>query len=501
LFLGSAPTPGASNRGEEDRRIKLGCVHPGEEPAIFGDALRYLAQSATYLYQDSGRYWYATQPTVTKTAEDRAERLKHEADKVAEEIRRRVRDELSDRGDFAKVHSFPASSSDVPDELETRLLVLDVDVPYSKQGTNLALQAAQGLLEMRGNSPRIYRNTLVFLAADRTRLEELETATRYYVAWNSICKDSDGDKPRINLDNYQKAQATSQRDNWDKTANSRIAETFQWLLYPMQPNAQAPVEWQSARVSGADSLAVRAGKKLKNEAQLVTLLHPTSLRQELDKVPLWRAPAGGPAQAGADHVSVKQLVEDFARYPYLLRLKNPDVLIGSIREGVASVTWQTETFAFAESFDEAKKRYMGLRAGTLVNVSADGFFGLVVKPDVAAQQIAKDRPVPAGGTGTPVPGCKGAEPDPGAPPMKPVPPSPPKRFYGTVKIDAARMNRDASTISQEVVQHLVSLLTANVDVTLEIQASIPEGVPENVVRIISENCRTLKFTTQGFEKE
>ena len=85
--------------------------------------------------------------------------------------------------------------------------------------------------------------------------------------------------------------------------------------------------------------------------------------------------------------------------------------------------------------------------------------------------------------------------------MKPVPPSPPKRFYGTVKIDAARMNRDASTISQEVVQHLVSLLTANVDVTLEIQASIPEGVPENVVRIISENCRTLKFTTQGFEKE
>ena len=501
LFLGSAPTPGASNRGEEDRRIKLGCVHPGEEPAIFGDALRYLAQSATYLYQDSGRYWYATQPTVTKTAEDRAERLKHEADKVAEEIRRRVRDELSDRGDFAKVHSFPASSGDVPDELETRLVVLDVDVPYSRQGTNLALQAAQGLLEMRGNSPRIYRNTLVFLAADRTRLEELETATRYYVAWNSICKDSEGDKPRINLDNYQKAQATSQRDNWDRTTNSRIAETFQWLLYPMQPSVQAPVEWQSSRVSGADSLAVRAGKKLKNDAQLVTLLHPTSLRQELDKVPLWRPPSGGPAQASADHVAVKQLVEDFARYPYLLRLKDPDVLIGSIREGVASVTWQTETFAFAESFDEKKGRYAGLRAGTLVNVSSDGFFGLVVKPEVAAQQFAKEQTAPASGTKAPMPGGKGAEPGPGQPPPKPPPPAPPKRFYGTVKIDAARMNRDASTISQEIVQHLVSLLTANVDVTLEIQASVPEGVPENVVRIVSENCRTLKFTQHEFTTE
>jgi hypothetical protein len=63
------------------------------------------------------------------------------------------------------------------------------------------------------------------------------------------------------------------------------------------------------------------------------------------------------------------------------------------------------------------------------------------------------------------------------------------------------MNRDASTISQEVVQHLVGLLTANVEVTLEIQATIAEGVPENVARIINENCRTLKFTSHGFEKE
>ena len=69
LFLGAAPIPGAANRGEEDRRIKLGCVLPGEAPAVFGDALRHLAQAATYLYQDNARYWYSTQPTVTKLAD------------------------------------------------------------------------------------------------------------------------------------------------------------------------------------------------------------------------------------------------------------------------------------------------------------------------------------------------------------------------------------------------------------------------------------------------
>src|ERR671931_664331 len=86
ISLGSAPTPTAANRGIEDRRVRLGCVIPGESPAVFGDALRRLAAAATYLYQDGPRYWYSTQPTVTKLAEDRAEQLKRDPDKVGHEL-------------------------------------------------------------------------------------------------------------------------------------------------------------------------------------------------------------------------------------------------------------------------------------------------------------------------------------------------------------------------------------------------------------------------------
>jgi len=76
-----------------------------------------------------------------------------------------------------------------------------------------------------------------------------------------------------------------------------------------------------------------------------------------------------------------------------------------------------------------------------------------------------------------------------------------RRFFGMTKIDAARMNRDDSKISDEVVQHLVSLLTSDVEIALEIQASNPEGVPENIVPTVAENCRALKFKSHGFEKE
>lgn len=493
LFLGSAPTPGAANRGEEDRRIKLGCVQPGEAPAVFGDALRYLAQSATYLYQDNARYWYSTQPTVTKLADDRAELLKREPDKVAEEIQRRVKDDLRTRGDFPKIHAFPGSTGDVPDERETRLVVLNVNQPFAKDGTSPAIQGATELLEKRGNSPRIYRNTLVFLAPDRSRLDELETAARHFLAWKSICDEA----VQLNLDPFQTRQATAQRNTWDKTSQGRVFETYQWLLAPMQGKDQGTLEWQTSRVTGAEPLAVRAGKKLRNDGQLISLLHPTALRLELDKIPLWRG----------DHVAVKQLVEDFASYLYLQRPRDPEVLLNAIREGINSTTWQTDTFAFAEGHDEQARRYLGLRVARVVAVSADAP-GLLVKPTRAADQIAQEEaakpsppPIPSGtGHSTPS-GTSGASTGGTSPiPAKPAAEKP-NHFFGNVQVDPARISRDVDALAKEVIQHLASLPGAVVKVTVEIQATAPSGVPDATARTVSENCRTLKFASHGFENE
>ena len=65
----------AANRGIEDRRIQLGCVMPGEvdRPSLAMPCAA--SRRATDLYQDGTRYWYATQPTVTKLADDRAEQF------------------------------------------------------------------------------------------------------------------------------------------------------------------------------------------------------------------------------------------------------------------------------------------------------------------------------------------------------------------------------------------------------------------------------------------
>ena len=370
--------------------------------------------------------------------------------------------------------------------------MLGVDHPYAREAGNLAQAEAQAILDARGNSPRLFKNALVFLAADRTRLTELDEAARFYLAWESIEKDKD----ELGLDGFQSRQVTNQKATWNTAVKGRVGETYCWLLFPTQPNPQAALQWQAVKLSGPDPLSVRASKKLRSDTQMASQYAPTLLRQDLDKIPLWRG----------DHVSVNQLVEDYAKYPYLQRLRGPEVLVASIQDGLSRTTWTAETFAIADTWDEKRQRYVGLRGNCQVRVEPDSA-SLLVKPDTALRQMEADSPTPgsvpgsAGVPTTPITNAGQAPAGVGGGAIAPAPPAKPTRFYGSVKLNPARLNRDAAQVSAEVVQHLASLLGAEVEVTLEINANVTEGIPDNVVRTVSENCKTLKFQNQGFEQE
>lgn len=489
IYMGSAPTQRAANRGIDDRLIRLGCVQPGESAAVLGDALRRLTDRATYLYVDGRRFWFSTQPTVTRLADDRAAQLR-EVD-VLEEISRRLRFQARTRGDFAKVQACVASA-DVTDEREergARLVILGPEHPHAgRDESSLARREAATILESRGTARRTYKNTLVFLAADGGRLKELEHATRQYLAWRSIWEQ----REPLNLDPFQSRQAETKCRNADETVDARLPETYVWLLVPGQPDPKGSVEWSEIRQQGQEALAVRASKKLKNEEMLLIEFGGPRVRHELDRVPLWRG----------NHVGIKQLAEDFATYLYLPRLRDDSVLMDGIRDGLVSLTWQSETFAYADHWDEQRKRYVGFRTGPGTHVTLDER-SLLVKPDVAISQMQVDKERTGevqyppsrdrDATVTVQEQIEAALPHPVV--------TAPRRFHATAMLDATRVGRDAGRIAEEVIQHLTGLVSSNVEVTLEIRADVPDGVPEQTVRIVTENCRALKFQTHGFEKE
>ena len=488
IYLGSAPTQQAANRGIDDRAIKLGCVQPGEAPATFGDALRRLTDQATYLYVDGQRYWFSLQPSVTRLAQDRA--VSHFSDDdVDAEIRRRLAavTRAGQRGAFAKVHPAPRTPAEVPDEPEARLVVLGPEYPHSGKTTDSpARVAAQRFLDERSGGLRLNRNMLVFLAPDRSRLNDLRLGVRDFLAWRSI----EMERAALNLDTFQGRQAETKRAQFDGVVEQRIDETFTWVLVPSQAQGAASITWEETRATGSDPLAVRVAKKLCNEEALITEYSGARLRMDLDRIPLWRG----------DHVSLLQLWSDYCQYLYLPRLRDSAVLLDAVRSGIALLSWTIDTFAYASAYDEQTNRYVGLTAGQHAAVVLDAS-SVIVKAEVAARQVEREQPTtPKVHSTTNEPGPGGGTIDPGRAKIASSTPTPvtKQRFYGRVSLDPLRMLRDLGDIAETIVKELARA-DASMTITVEIEATADGGFAEGIRRTVDENATTLHFEVHEFD--
>jgi len=491
VFLGSAPTVHSPHRGIEAARVRLGCAAPGEAVATYGDALARLSDKATYLYVDRDRYWYGLSPSVARMARDRAERwLATGIAEVDAALCERVRRQR-DRGELAGVHVAPQSSADVDDDDQVRLIVLPPEAAHvAKTEDSPALGAAREILEHRGNAPRLYRNMVVFLAADHRRVDDLRQGMAEALAWGSIATESD----ELGLGAQQAAQAATKAQEAEGTVERRLAETYTWALVPTQPEPTGPIVFDPVRIEGQGTLAARTARRLIDKGHLNVVYAPSLLRTLVlggPLTPLWES----------GHVSVGELWEALARYPYLPRLRDRLVLQRSVQDGPAGFAWTEEGFALAEGYDAGSNRYLGLVVGPGGSTGTSPST-LLVRPEVAMAQLrareqATSQSAADGGT-TGTTSTTRAPTDTMA--TSATSPTRPRRFHGSVVLRSERLSLEFGRVVQEVVQHLTDS-AATVEVAVEISADTADGFDETVIRTVTENARTLHFTDQGFEQE
>ncbi len=489
IMLGSAPTVRQQNvRGLEASRVRLGVTQPGEQVALFNDACNTLKNKLAYLYTNpSGdRFWYDTRPTLRKTVEDRATQVA--ASDVEFEIERRLK-KLRKEAPFAGIHVCPASSLDVPDEQAVRLVVLRPAESYAQSAQDCAaMRAVAEMFEKRGTAPRMYRNMLVFLAADQALMANLEQEVRRFIAWTSIKEDSQD----LNLDAAQNRETEQSLKRSDETVELRLKEAWCWLLVPsVDTYDRKTLDWERTRLSG-DGLISRAAKKLLQNEWAVTKWAPALLLMELDNL-LWQ---------GVNHIAIKQLWEWLCTYCYLPRLANYDVLEEAITSGLC----ETEFFGYAAAVGE--DRYISLKLGQRVRPEKSGY---LVRVKAAKTQMEREKEATIPPIQPPV--IEPVVPAPDKPvsvtptplspqPVQITPPAPKSMsFYLSTQLDTTRVNRDVQKILEEVVSVLTQENGVTVELRFDVQASAPKGLQPSTIRAVSENCRTLKITNFGFVEE
>jgi hypothetical protein len=350
------------------------------------------------------------------------------------------------------------------------------------------MTAACAILDERASGQRLYRNMLVFLAPDLKRLEELERGAAEFLAWKEI----EDRRAELNLDVFQTNQAQSKRGDADRAVDLRLAETYHWCLVPDQPDPTGPVEWEMIKAEGQGSLGVRTSRRLVNAGSLGIAYASELLHGLLSTggvlAPMW---ADG-------YTTVNALWDAFARYPYLPRLRSLDTLCATVRGGANPISWQMMGFALADAVDPKSGRFVALTTdGQQATVTGAT---LVVRPDAAAPQLAEDT------ARTTAASSDASAPDGASPTLRdgegPVLPDETlRRFYARAMLDPERYQRDFAKLAAEVIANLAGLLGTDVEISVEVKATNAEGFPDHVTRTVTENARTLKLDSYGFETD
>lgn len=478
VYMGSAARPDGS-RGVDIKHVVLGCVQPGEPAGQFADALKRLSGQATHLYVDGAQYWYSLQPNVTRMAADRAASNYTDDDADLEVQRRLLEISQADRAAFTGIHVFPDGPGDVPDEDDgVRLVILS---PTSKHIPNEddspAAVNASALLAQRSAGPRLHRNLLVFLAASGPRLEELRSAARSYLAWQSINDETEA----LNLTPHQQRQASSKLTETNETVNSRIDETFVHVITPKTAPGTADIDWQTTKPSGSGALPRRVANKLQSEEKLISAYGGVRVRMDLDRVPLW-------SESG--DITVGDLWSAYCNHPYMARLASFDVLAEAISNGTSSMNWSAETFAYADAKDDGT--WFGVTHGS--HVLSPTRSGLLIRPDVVPEPLpqAEDGDAGAGDEQTPESLDEKrdrirSEGEGDA--------AQSRRFYARFDLDPVRGIRQLEEVMTNVANHLGE----GVKLTLEVEAESAEGFDDRTRRVATENAQQLGALAAEFE--
>ncbi len=490
VFLATAPHRGSSRGGLTGPSLRLSCAQPGDQISIFGDALRELSERSAYLYREGDRYWFSTQPTLNRIAEERANDIT--ADDADAEITGILRKEQGHKGGFHRVHAAPDNLIDVDDGRAIALVIVPPAHPHALKSPDKtpAERIATDALQRRGTGQRKFRNALVFVAADESGLDTCREIARKFLAWKSIVEDkemADG------LTRAQFEDAGSRMRQSAEALAQRIRSTWSHVLYPVAaqdggtgagPAAGFTLEHTSVvnRAPGKPIPQV-VYEKLRANGVIVDELGPDTLLTELRKV--W--PEDRP------YIEVATLLDWFASYVYLPRLRDDATLTLAIDKLVGKLDGPV---AFAQGYDEQSGKYEGLSRWA-ANLGSNVTSGLLVWRSALPDQEPATMTGTAPGGGTTQPG-DGNQPQPGE-----TKSGRPGRFYGSISLDTDKAGLQVAKIAEEILFELGRPEGANVRLTLEVEASAPDGYPDDVVDVVRANIRDLKLDASkvGFEEE
>lgn len=226
ILLNSFGSEG-TNKGISVPELKLNLLSPnGFNHNSINGALDELESNAYYLYyaQSSAsgkRYWFHTKPNINILINQAKGDISN--DNIHAEVIQRIQHKIKNIQLF-NVLVNPAD--DIPEQLKPTLLILSpVHLAKSNGLNGSTLPIIEKIATKKGNSERIYRNTLLFLVCSELGIGKLQSEAREYLACQKINAEYTSQ-----LEPEQKQDLRKRMDDASKGVESAIVAAYSILV-------------------------------------------------------------------------------------------------------------------------------------------------------------------------------------------------------------------------------------------------------------------------------
>lgn len=288
---------GGERNGATLEEIKRSCIETEIPTAIISDTLDKMREKLFYLHKRDGLYHFSNKPNLTRIHTTRKENVTQ--DIIVEEERRLLGQIIGKK--LFESYIWPRSPADIPDNKKLKLIVC-----REKDECN-------AILEMRGEVPRVYKNTLIFLVPAPEERGIFEEHVRNKRAWESIYEDSHLEIPR-----EDRKQVKKKIEDLESEDKENIRNLYRHVYVPGREELE---KIDLGRTAGVDTpIDYEIKDMLKDEDKLTDKIAPDVIElRYLNR---------------DDHVETRKILNAFYTTPGEIRITDEKVLKDAIRAGV-----------------------------------------------------------------------------------------------------------------------------------------------------------------------
>ena len=287
---------GRGEKGSSVKEIKLSTAYPEFSSTVIDTVISNLKEKLFYI-SDEGLF-FTNQPNLNRMIIAREESISD--DNIYEEERRVIKAHISKSPKF-RVHLHPKFPRDIPDTAELKLVILNKNRPDKE------------FLEKYSESPRVYRNTLIFLCIDENQKESFHSYLRKLLALRSI----DGDK-KLKLTEGQRKEVKNKLKNYGQREYEELRKLYRKLFLPAK-DGYKEID-MGLPTFGESLLDKEIYEYLRNQGEILEKIAPKVIKDKY--------------LSEKDYIEIKKLYEAFLKTPREIRLTSEKGFVESIKEGV-----------------------------------------------------------------------------------------------------------------------------------------------------------------------